>query len=353
MLSIASIVYSQDLMFWGDQNSKTLNKLNIRSGETSVVAENQSVIRRVKVDHINKNVYWTAAHQGGVFRSDFDGGNPELVVQSNFNVSLLVLDEEHEVIYFSEYGAILKCNYDGTNLQRVVRNNGRIQGMDIDLSSNYIFWTDNTNKVLKRADLDGSKAATIFESPSALYDLVLDPGNEHIYFNDRTANKIQRIDYDGSNLTEILQVEGSIGSLGIDLELERLSWIEKSNGVIGMANLNGEEKTALVNIPISFISGQDFLLSKVQLPAAEVTPIDATFLLFPNPASTVVNIESATVPATTLTVYDSQGRLLFDKGITSSNTSVDCSQLDAGTYLFVFKDKEVRVGTKEVVIVKD
>ncbi len=354
LISIAFTSFSQDVMFWGDQKSNTLNKLDINSGEVSVIAENQHVIRRIKVDQQDQKVYWTEAQQGGVFRANFDGSEQEKVVASNFSISILVLDEVHKEIYFTEYGAIKKCNYDGSNVQLLIKNNGLILGMAIDLASNSIYYTDSQNKLLNRASLDGSNIATIFESQNILYDLVLSPKDEHIYFSDRTESKIHRIDYSGANLTEIMQVEGSIGSLGIDHYNQKLTWIEKGNGIVGITNLKGEEKAELLNIPVSIITGQDIVLEKRVQPTPQATGTEMEFLVFPNPASTFVNIQTSMPPAEMkIVVYDYLGSLVYDKELESDHNTIDCSQLSSGVYLFCLKDNNhVTIQTKEVVIVR-
>lgn len=353
LLSIASLSFGQEVLFFGDQKSNTLNKLNINNGEVSVIAENQHVIRRVKVDHTNQKVYWTEGHQGGIFRSDFDGSNQEKIVNSNYNISVVVLDEVKEEIYFTEYGTIKKCKYNGSEVQTLMRTTGRVLGIEVDQSSNSIFWTENKNKVLKRANLGGDEAETIFESTTALFDLVLDRVNEHVYFSDRTENKIQRIDYNGTNLTEIVQVAGRIGSLGINLESKKLSWIERDNGIIGIADLNGDNRTELVNLPVSMITGQDIVLEKLVLDVPETVQNEVDFTVFPNPASTYVNVRTNYAQEElNVIVYDYQGKLVFSKEIDSGNSAVDCSQLTSGVYLFKFMDGDNSiVQTKEVVFI--
>ncbi len=52
----------------------------------------------------------------------------------------------------------MKANLDGTNIQEVVKlgSSLRVAGIGIDYTAGKLYWTDRTNNVIRRANLNGS-----------------------------------------------------------------------------------------------------------------------------------------------------------------------------------------------------
>ena len=356
LIFLSNLLLSQEVVFWGDQLSGTLNKLTLNTGIKTILVQNQNVIRRVKIDADNQKVFWTEGGQGAIMTCNFNGENVAEVIGTNNNIGVLTLDKENEEIYFSETGSglIKKCQYDGSNVQILISGVGNVQGVEIDLNSNLIFWTEFDNKVIKKAMLNGNQVETVFQSNSSLFDLALNPENEEIYFSDRTENKIQRISYIGNNLTEIFNSNNLvIGAIDLDLNGQKLSWLERDNGRILISDLNGENISLLINEGIASISGHDLYLEEVVNLENPIDPEKIELQIFPNPGTTTINIkfDNSSISNLELKILDVSGRAIHDEIIDSNNYSIDCNKLNSGSYYFNFRNIEnSKIITRKVII---
>jgi serine protease AprX len=66
------------------------------------------------------------------------------------------------------------------------------------------------------------------------------------------------------------------------------------------------------------------------------------FKVFPNPVSTILNIQMpSSIEQTNLIIYDVLGKAVFQKTITASNTYIDTSTIASGVYIIVFQSEGV------------
>lgn len=352
-LLLSSLSFGQGTLFWGDQLSGTLNKLEVNTGNVSTLVQNELLIRRVKGDFVNDKVYWTEGVRGSIMSCDFDGSNVTEVIRTSTGIGVLTLDEVNQEIYFTELGIIKKCGYDGSNVQNVITNTGNVQGIEIDHSSNAIFWTEYDNREIKRAMLNGSQIMTILQSANSVFDLTLDTVNNHIYFSDRSANKIQRIDYAGTNLVDIINSNTqALGSVVLSMNKQKLSWLERDSGKILLSDLNGSNITELRNAIPSKLSGHDMYFEKTVGISNPIELIELNLHVFPNPATSIINIEITNFDQNVnLEIYDFKGKLIVGKVITSKTSSIDCTNFSPGVYYFHFKNGDnISLDTRSIIV---
>ena len=67
------------------------------------------------------------------------------------------------------------------------------------------------------------------------------------------------------------------------------------------------------------------------------------FIIYPNPASNIINIKSDLTEKQTISFYDLQGRLMFEKSAINNNSAIDISTLPVGTYIVLLTDQKQRL----------
>ena len=96
---------------------------------------------------------------GGMYSVDFNGNTfTELVPGTNGGA--MCIDVENNKMYYADFDkGICKANLDGTGQVVIAPEMTEIfcWGMDIDLDAGKLYWSDKTNGIIVRANLDGSE----------------------------------------------------------------------------------------------------------------------------------------------------------------------------------------------------
>jgi len=75
-----------------------------------------------------------------------------------------------------------------------------------------------------------------------------------------------------------------------------------------------------------------------------------SFAIYPNPATTILNIENNDVIITDISIYDVSGRLVYtDKSITSEVSTINIQNLNEGIYFITIQDEQNRSSTKRFI----
>jgi DNA-binding beta-propeller fold protein YncE len=156
-------------MFWLDQDN-WLAHSNLDGTGYNIV--NETVTHRgIAIDHDAGKIYWSTSDtmfKGKIFRSNFDGSGPQIVVTSQmpeFKPNTIALDLAGGKIYWTDYviDAISRANLDGSNAEIlwVVGANHNPRGLTLDLNNGKMYWGqdndfDATSGRIMRANLDGT-----------------------------------------------------------------------------------------------------------------------------------------------------------------------------------------------------
>jgi len=75
-----------------------------------------------------------------------------------------------------------------------------------------------------------------------------------------------------------------------------------------------------------------------------------SFAIYPNPATTILNIENNDVIITNISIYDISGRLVYsNKSITSEVSNINIQNLNEGIYFINIMDEQDRILTKRFI----
>ncbi len=256
--------------------------------------------------------------------------------------------------------------------------------LEIDLLNNKIWWIDNQEKRVFRANMDGSAKETIggitLSNPSSLavypakglyffadldsnkiwagtisdgkaspiikdeieypVRLLVDTIQQKIYWADDGLQKIERANFDGSKrelFYEGTEAEYPFG-LFLDQEAAWFYWTDYGTDKVMSADLNGENITEVIKEgladPIALV-----IASKQQRPKERSDNYipQPKVAVFPNPADNLLNIVSI-IPDQNLDwvkVYDNKGNMLLKKAkIESTTTAVEISGFPEGYYAY-------------------
>lgn len=205
-------------------------------------------------------IYWTQT-TGGIFRSDFDGGNVELVISSP---SLgLAIDEAGGKIYYSivPNDEIRRADLDGMNVETLVTGlTTGTQHMALDLVNQKLYWIDSFNQKISRSNLDGTTQEDIVTSLNFAIGIALNPGQGKLYWTEGGPDVIRNANLDGSNIQTIYTSPTANAPLclALDAEIGKLYWTEqKTTDNLLRSNLDGTN----VEVLGSYTNPQDVALN--------------------------------------------------------------------------------------------
>ena len=144
---------------------------------------------------------------------------------------------------------IQRANLDGSNVEDLLTGADGINsptGLVVDLGGGKIYWSEYTGiGKICRANLDGSGIETLYSGIGYPSGLALDIANNHIYWTENPLfagiNRIRRADMDGGGAISDLVTTGTLDpvDLHLDLEAGKIYWTDGNAGEIRSANLDG------------------------------------------------------------------------------------------------------------------
>jgi sugar lactone lactonase YvrE len=242
----------------------------------------------IAVDAKAGHLYWTtmgkvAENDGTIMRADLDGRNIKTIVPAGgtFTPKQLKLDTVNRKLYWSDREGmrVMRANLDGSAIETLIvtgtsdadrKDAGRwCVGIAIDTHGGKVYWTqkggDNANKgTINRANLKmpaGATAATrkdievLFSNLPEPIDLDIDGDTRLLYWSDRGDNTISRApldppaNFDSAKRTDreiILRNAGEAIGIALDTRGDRL-YYTSLGGVVGTAALNGSNARTLLS----------------------------------------------------------------------------------------------------------
>lgn len=137
---------------------------------------------------------------------------------------------------------IASVDASGGSVQTVYGGLGDPFGVDVDVTTGLVYWTDALTESVLRASADGSGPieALITEGLFDPHDIAVDPFGDKLYFADRRNSQMKRANLDGSDL-EVLFSLTLPTYVELDLVNEHLYFVFGAGGSpsIGRSNLDG------------------------------------------------------------------------------------------------------------------
>ncbi len=196
------VAYNGTHVYFSEDNAGKIWRMDPDGNNRTEIASGLSMPRDVAVS--STNLYWVNI-SGGVFRSNLDGSGVTTLTTVAGSPFLQGVDVTDNFLYWTNATAhtIQRSNLDGTNVVTLASAGGNIP-YGIDATDTYLYWVNLTGKQLQRANLDGTGVTTLIDSldmvgaPSGLF--VADAA---IYFTQQ-YHGVYRADLDGTDLTQLV-----------------------------------------------------------------------------------------------------------------------------------------------------
>lgn len=329
--------------------------------------------RGIAVDHLNGKVYWTDNTNDMIQRSNLDGSNAEVLIESIFNRRLvapnaIALDLANNYMYWVDIGRgeISRARLDGSEDEIILSDLLGPLGLALDTMQRKMYFAVQNITGIYRANMDGSGMERIIMSTNPAMDgfpsqLALDLENEHLYWSSAGLGLL-RSKLDGTDIDTVWNTTYAKDSgMALDVSNQKVYWIVDST--LQCINFDGSEKKDLIgNLQIAGNDGGYLTLNDthayVANPNSSSGPWKAfstvELAVFPNPADELLRInwelqQSANVRLDLYSISGQWVRSLQDTQFFQPGRQlieVDLHGLNAGMYLLVLQTDTLRISRK-------
>ena len=189
---------------------------------------------------------------------NLDGTGYNYVVRGLTNVVGLDFDIKTQIIYWSDIGVkkIQRVHIsDGLDSGKIedfiVEDLGIPEDLAIDWTGRKLFWTDANKKIIEVINLDGTQRQALIstghDKPRAI---VVDPVNDKVYWTDWGSEpKILRAKMSDGTQKEVLVNSGLVWPNGLTLDYvdKMLYWADANTDKIEKSYLDGQNRSVLID----------------------------------------------------------------------------------------------------------
>ena len=144
-------------------------------------------------------------------------------------------------------GKIQRANLDGSQVEDVVTGLGFPDGIALDLSAGKIYWAERSSLKIQRANLDGSQVEDLVTSGlSRPIEIALDLSASKMYWIDHGTGKVQRANLNGVQVEDLVTSVQRIHGIALDLSAGKMYFGGMENEEIRRANLDGSQIEDLI-----------------------------------------------------------------------------------------------------------
>lgn len=345
-LLFSSLAISQSKIYWVDGESpSSVKRVSLTGSDFETLIDSLTGdAEDIVIDQENQVIYWT--EWLSIWRANLDGSNPiPLISTGLIRADGIDLDPINEKIYWTErgYGKIQRANFDGSSVQTVIES-PEPESIALDVDNEKVYWTDreNENEKICRANFDGTAYEVLVEPENGgrPFGIALDLKINRIYWTDFILGSIHRSNLDGTEIEEVLTDLDNVVDLALDLVANKIYWIQRNETKVGRSNLDGSQKEELVVSNVGFPRGMALFLDENTSLQEVVTP---NMELYPNPNSGFFKIKSDEL-IETLSLSGMDGKIIKEYSIDSFEYNFDLSEFKNGFYFIRAKikpDKEI------------
>ena len=188
-------------------------------------------------------IYWTAGtgnSGGSVHSANLDGSQAKQLTTIFATPLGIAVDTVNSRLYWTNSaGRVQSANLNGKQIQNVVQN--RSKPMDIALSGDHIYWTEN-GTAIRRVPMSGQKTV---KDVAVNLDTVggLAVGGSKVYWTEATgasAGTINGANLDGTQFKTLATIKAAPMGIAVDTAGSKLYWTN-SRGRVQRANLDGSK----------------------------------------------------------------------------------------------------------------
>jgi low density lipoprotein receptor-related protein 5/6 len=245
-------------LYWTDTNRNMITRANLDGTgiDDLIFTGIGSSLTDIDLDPSDNRMYWTNASSGTIMKARLDGTDIDTVRSGSYTPQALALDEIAHKIYWYDVNSktLYTMDYSGGGLEsRVSLTTGSIvQGIDLDLDSGKIYWSDAGKGKIERANMvDGSSREEVVDSGSGSYPwgLSLGPARSIVvprskgpFWTEVDKDEINRSELDGTNLQTIIGlVLEDPRALKVDPNGERLYWVDRKDKLVKSSLIDGTD----------------------------------------------------------------------------------------------------------------
>lgn len=368
--------YQSEDLFYAGENAYGIYTLHF-DGSTAegnrIAIGTSPAPRGIAVDHLNEKVYWTDNTNDMIQRSNLDGSDVEVLIESIFNKRLvapgaIALDVANNYMYWVDIGRgeISRAHLDGSEDEIILGDLWNPQGLALDTTQSKMYFTTQGATGIYRANMDGSGQERIIELVNAASDgfanqVALDLENRHLYWSSPGLGLL-RSNLDGTNIDTVWHTSYTKGSgIALDVSHQKIYWIVDST--LQCINFEGSEKRDLIgNLRIAGNDGGYLTLNDTHAYLANPNSslglweafTTAELTVFPNPADELlrINWELQQSDDIRIDLYSISGKWVkslldtqfFQQG--RQLIEVDLHGLNSGIYLVVLRTDKMQISRK-------
>lgn len=256
-----SFSYGQRI-YWTDSEKREVSSVNQSGTDKKVLQFGlEGLIDLVTIED-TQQILWNASNTSKIQVANLDGSNVyDLISQDIEFVGGLDIDKINKKIYAVSKDKVVRFNYDGSQFEEVVINLFDPTRVQVDPEHGKVYWVEDRELNLKRADIDGSNQETIFTTGSGGLDIVsfvIDHVNNKLfwYLSLVGPDAIQEANLDGSNIQNVFTDLSAPSELAIDQINGKLYWSNQLDE-IWRSNLDGSTREVM-SIQAEYATGIAF-----------------------------------------------------------------------------------------------
>lgn len=174
------------------------------------------------------SVYWTTGSET-LYRAKSHGSDREELLASEFGLATgMAINQRDHQLYWVEalpISRIRRSPLDGSGAEDLIQLLDNPAGIDLDLTSNKMYWTERYSNQIRRANLDGSAIETVVENTVEPRGLRVDPVHGHLYWVEYGTNRLRRANLDGTGVVDLISTGMSRPwDLEIDIANQKIYW---------------------------------------------------------------------------------------------------------------------------------
>ncbi|XP_071496212.1 low-density lipoprotein receptor-related protein 2-like [Diadema antillarum] len=195
--------YRDEMIYWSDEGSHTINRASIHGGSQMVLASSASTPHGLALNLADNKIYWASRLSGNLESANLNGSSRSTLLCGISEPRAVAYSYSRRKLFFTTAGnspSIESVDLNGQNQETLVDTDVIApNGLAFDFTEYRLYWTDTSRDVIESMTPDNpSLRSVIFwlEATSTLdiYSLGIDIFYSDIYFSDNTTNRVHRID---------------------------------------------------------------------------------------------------------------------------------------------------------------
>lgn len=160
------------------------------------------------IDFLLNRTFWIDKNLKCIFSADTLFQNPNKIFNSSYFIpTLLRVDKLNYLVYWADYyGGIKRCKYDGNGIETLYNPTTNLNIMSIALSTNFLYWSEESQHCIKRISFDNHKVDTLVNlSQIAAYPsgiCLID--NDKLLITIPDSNKVMQLDINTRSISDFI-----------------------------------------------------------------------------------------------------------------------------------------------------